>query len=55
MNLPSKIASAWFGDKERAIATAIGSVSTPIGSIISFGLPLTVIRDSDFLDPVLGH
>lgn len=39
MNIPSKIASTWFGDKERAIATAVGSVSVPIGTVISFILP----------------
>lgn len=39
MNIPSKIASTWFGDKERAIATAVGSVAVPIGTVISFVLP----------------
>lgn len=39
MNIPSKVASTWFGDKERAIATAVGSVSVPIGTVISFVLP----------------
>jgi fucose permease len=43
MNNSSKIASAWFGDKERAIATALGSMSVNVGQIISFLLPSTVI------------
>lgn len=50
MNIPSKIASTWFGDKERAIATAVGGVSVPIGTVISFLLPQAVISDSDEQD-----
>jgi MFS family permease len=55
MNIPSKIASIWFGDKERAIATAAGSMSVAIGAIISFVLPQTVITDADFNDPITGR
>jgi FLVCR family feline leukemia virus subgroup C receptor-related protein len=55
MNIPSKIASTWFGDKERAIATAAGSMSVSIGTIISFVLPQTVITDADFNDPITGR
>lgn len=30
----SKLASAWFGDSERGLATALGSLTTPIGCIL---------------------
>lgn len=39
MNLPSKVASNWFGDKERATASSLGALSVFIGAIISFTLP----------------
>jgi MFS family permease len=44
MMLTSKIASNWFGDKERAIASAIGLSGSAIGSAISFVLPQVVLR-----------
>jgi sugar phosphate permease len=34
-NPVSKLASNWFGDKERSLATSIGIVSTPLGIFIS--------------------
>jgi MFS family permease len=34
-NPVSKLASNWFGDKERGTATAIGIVSTPLGIFLS--------------------
>ncbi len=34
-NPVSKLASNWFGDKERGTATAIGLVSTPLGIFLS--------------------
>jgi len=34
-NPVSKLASNWFGDKERGFATSIGLVSTPLGIFIS--------------------
>jgi hypothetical protein len=55
MNIPSKIASTWFGDKERAIATAVGSMSPSIGSVLSFLLPNAVIKEEDMSDPVTGQ
>lgn len=54
MSLPSKIASTWFGDKERALATAAGSVAIPIGAVIAFMLPSTVIEQTDFDDLIAG-
>jgi len=55
LNLTSKIASIWFGDKERALASAIGLCGTPIGSFISFLLPQIVVRDSDYNDLPLAR
>lgn len=37
---PSKVATVWFGDKERAIATTIGALSIPLGNIFGFVLPV---------------
>ena len=39
MNLPSKVASNWFGDKERAMASSLGALSVFIGAMVSFTLP----------------
>jgi hypothetical protein len=39
MNFPSKIASNWFGDKERAIASSIGALSVSVGLIMSYTMP----------------
>lgn len=51
MNAPSKVASNWFGDKERAIATAIGGMAGTIGFIVSFTLPSALITgDENVLD-----
>ncbi|TNV72744.1 hypothetical protein FGO68_gene148 [Halteria grandinella] len=54
MNIPSKIASTWFGDKERAIATAVGSMAVPIGTVISFVLPQTCLSQNDADNPEIG-
>jgi sugar phosphate permease len=43
----SKLAFNWFGDKERGMATAIGSMSMPLGMLMSFILPSTIFDDSD--------
>lgn len=42
---PSKVATVWFGDKERAIATTIGALSIPLGNIFGFVLPMFFFRD----------
>lgn len=55
MNIPSKIATLWFGDKERAMATAVGAVSSPIGSVISFVLPQAFVQESDLADIMAGQ
>lgn len=53
MNNPSKVASNWFGDKERGLATAIGSMALPVGMIISFILP-NAFLSSNVTDPEEG-
>lgn len=47
LNTVSKLAFSWFGDKERAMATAIGSMSMPLGMLFSFILPSMIFDDSD--------
>ncbi len=47
MNNSAKLASNWFGDKERGIATAVGSMAVPIGMLISFVLPNAIITNDD--------
>jgi sugar phosphate permease len=54
MNLTSKISSKWFGDKERAISSAIGITGTSIGSFVSFVLPSFIIKEGDYNDKVAG-
>jgi MFS family permease len=49
MNLPSKVASNWFGDKERAMASSLGSLSVCIGSLISFTMPQFIFKN-DYSD-----
>ncbi|CDW84540.1 UNKNOWN [Stylonychia lemnae] len=39
LNCGSKLATLWFGDKERALATAVGGLSVPLGSIMGFVAP----------------
>jgi FLVCR family feline leukemia virus subgroup C receptor-related protein len=54
LNTVSKIASTWFGDKERALSTALGTLSTPMGVIIGFILPSVFVSDEDQKDPAEG-
>jgi len=44
------VASNWFGDKERGIATALGSMAMPLGTLIGFILPNAFISDDDYTD-----
>ncbi len=55
LNSTSKIASVWFGTKERALATALGSLSTPLGAIIGFILPSLLISEKDEADIPRGQ
>jgi MFS transporter, FLVCR family, MFS-domain-containing protein 7 len=45
MNLPSKVASNWFGDKERATASSLGALSVFIGAMLSFTLPQLIFAN----------
>jgi hypothetical protein len=47
---PPKIASLWFGDNQRAIATMLTSLSLPMGAVIGFVLPFAFIGDDDGVD-----
>lgn len=47
LSSPAKLAGVWFGDKERAIATTVGSIATPFGAVIGYLLPLPLISDQD--------
>ena len=50
----SKVATRWFSDKERAIATTIMSLADPIGCIIGMILGPMYVLDSDKDDPETG-
>ena len=47
LSAPAKLAALWFGDNERALATILGSLASPIGAVIGFLLPLLFIGDDD--------
>ena len=47
LSAPAKLAALWFGDNERALATILGSLASPIGAVIGFILPLLFIGDDD--------
>lgn len=47
INSSSKLASAWFGDKERALSTALGGLALPIGCIFGFIIAAGMISDND--------
>lgn len=51
----SKISSVWFGANERALSTALGSLSTPLGAIMGFILPSAVIFEADKRDHEVGQ
>lgn len=46
----TKLASNWFGDKERGLATAIGIISVPCGIFISKVMTMTIFDDRDKLN-----
>jgi hypothetical protein len=41
------LASLWFGDKERALSTALGGLSLPIGCIAGFVIAAGLIGEND--------
>jgi len=42
------MASTWFGDKERGLATAFGSMASPLGCLLSFLLPNAFFFDGNY-------
>ena len=53
-NPVTKLASNWFGDKERGTATAIGIVSTPLGIFIAQIMILLMFKEKDKISPIEG-
>jgi sugar phosphate permease len=54
INSSSKLASQWFGDKERALSTALGDLSMPIVCIVGFVLSSSLMGDDYSKDQILG-
>eukprot|EP00347_Sterkiella_histriomuscorum_P012556 403368114 len=51
INTGSKLATNWFGDNERALATALGGLALPIGCVVGFVVPIFFMGgDHDTLD-----
>jgi hypothetical protein len=50
----SKLATMWFGDGERALATTIGSLATPIGCIMGMVMGPFFIFEEDKENHELG-
>ena len=44
---PAKLATAWFGDNERSKAASLSSIAVPMGSVIGFGLPSSIVKNED--------
>lgn len=55
-NAPARIAGAWFGTKEREIATTVGSMSNPVGNALGSVVPgLAVVVAGDIPALLLGQ
>jgi len=50
-----KVATQWFHDDERALATNIGSLANALGTLMGFGLVNIYVHDSDRHDSKLGR
>jgi hypothetical protein len=46
-NSSSKLATVWFGDQERALSTALGTLAMPIGCIAGFIVPALMVTEGD--------
>ena len=44
---PAKLATAWFGDTERSKAASLASITVPIGSVLGFGIPSSIVKNDD--------
>jgi len=51
----SKLATVWFSDSERALATAVGSLSVPLGCITGMILGPFFVDESDLEDYKAGR
>lgn len=47
LNGISKLATIWFSDNQRAVATSIASLANPIGCIIGYGAAPFFVTDED--------
>lgn len=54
-NGASKLATVWFADEERALATAVGSLSIPFGCIFGLVMGPLFIPDGDKFNHELGR
>ena len=54
INNTSRIASVWFGDKQRGLSTALGSLSLSLGAIAGFIIPSLIINEHDELEVSVG-
>ena len=45
LNGVSKVATVWFPDDERALATTIGSLASPVGVILAWTVPSLMLSD----------
>lgn len=50
----SKLATVWFGDGERALATMVGSLAAPIGCILGMVMGPFFVFESDKDDHLNG-
>ena len=48
----SRMATVWFGDSQRAIATSIGCLALPMGDILGFAITPVFVSDKDPLPEV---
>ena len=46
------MATVWFGDSQRAIATSIGCLALPMGDILGFAITPVFVSDKDPLPEV---
>lgn len=54
-NCASKLASEWFGDGERALSTALGTLAMPVGCIAGFIVPAVMVKEEDLKEPAEGR
>ena len=50
----SKLATNWFGDDERALATNLGTLSNPAGILLGFILGSVFVSNGDDSNPEVG-